>query len=151
MSLLKNFHKNNVRQWILLRMAASEFYFKQPYDIDEEYPIMTSIMGFALFPIFMIFVFLYACAINPLVNFVIPGIIILFVLSFGISFLMICAIKNAPFITETIREYESMDLKTRKEYYTFKYGFKVAFTMVVLPWIIFGIAIAIICLFVPHP
>ncbi len=60
MSLLRTFHKNNVRQWVLLRMAASEFYFKQPYDIKEEYPIMTSILGFALMPIFMIFVFLYA-------------------------------------------------------------------------------------------
>lgn len=54
---MKNVLHIVVRQWILLRMAAHEFGFKQPYDIKEEYPIMTSILGFALAPIYMIFVF----------------------------------------------------------------------------------------------
>lgn len=60
MTVSGNIFKDTVRRWILLRMAASEFYFKQPFDIKEEYPIITSVLGFALMPIFMIFVFWYA-------------------------------------------------------------------------------------------
>ncbi len=150
MSILKTFHKNNVRQWILLRMAASEFYFKQPYDVKEEYLNMTCILGFSLAPIYMIFTFLYARVFGSLERYNLPLIIMMFVLCFGIAFLMIRNIKNAPFIDQTIREYESMDLTTRKAIYSFKNGFKLTFIMVLLPWLIFGIAVTIICYAVPH-
>ena len=149
MSLLKTFHKNNVRQWILLRMAAHEFGFKQPYEIKEEYPIMTSVLGFALTPIYMIFVFLYARIYGSLTSYSLPLIIMMFVLCFGISFLIIRNIKNAPFINQTIRDYESMDLATRKAIYSFRNMAKLLVIMVGLPWLICGIAVAIICYAVP--
>lgn len=150
MSILKTFHRNNVRQWILLRMAASEFYFKQPYDVKEEYPVMTSILGFALMPIFMIFVFLYARIYGSLASYRLPLIIMMFALCFGIAFLIICNIKNELFIDQTISEYEARDIQTRKAIYSFKNGFKLTFIMVMLPWLIFGIAVAIICYAVPN-
>ncbi len=150
MSILTNFHKYNVRQWILLRLAASEFYFKQPYDVKEEYPIMTSILGFSLIPIFLIFVFLYARLYGSLERHNLSIILALFALSFGIAYLMIQCIKDAPFIDETINEYESMDVETRKNLYSFKNGLKVTFLVGILPWIILGIALAIIYYAIPH-
>lgn len=149
MSILTTFHKNNVRRWILLRMSASEFGFKQPYDVKEEYPIMTSCLGFALVPIFLIFVFLYARIYGSLERYTFPLIVAMFVLCFGIAFLMIKSIKGVPFIDETIRNYESMDLETRKKISSFKNGFKVIFILAVVPWIVFAVAVAIICYAVP--
>ena len=111
---------------------------------------MTSILGFALMPIFMIFVLLYARVYGSLASYLIPIIILMFVLCFGIAFLIIRNIKNASFIGQTIREYESMDLKTRKEIYTLKNMLKLTFIMVGLSWIVFGISVAIICHAVPH-
>ena len=146
---MKNVIHFVVRQWILLRMAASEFYFKQPYDIKEEYPIMTSILGFALTPIYMIFVFLYARIYGSLASYNLPLIILMFVLCFGIAFLIIRNIKNAPFIDQTIREYEAMDLTTRKALNSFRNMAKLTFIMVGLPWLICGIAVAIISYAVP--
>ncbi len=150
MSILTNFHKYNVRQWILLRLAASEFYFKQPYDVKEEYPILTSVLGFSLIPIFLIFVFLYAHLYGSLERHNLPIILALFALCFGIAYLMIQCIKDAPFIDETINEYESMDVETRKNLYSFKNGLKVTFLVGILPWKIFGIALAIIYYAIPH-
>lgn len=150
MSILKTFHRNNVRRWILLRMAASEFYFKQPFNIKEEYPIMTSILGFALAPIYMIFGFLYARIYGSLASYRLLLIIMMFVLCFGIAFLIIRSIKNAPFIDQTINEYVSMELETRKAIYSFKNMAKLTFIMIGLPWLIFAIAIAIICYAIPH-
>ncbi len=150
MNILTIFHTYNVRQWILLRMSASEFGFKQPYNIKEEYPIMTSILGFTLTPIFMIFVFLYARIYCSLERYALPIIITMFIICFGIAFLMIQSIKNKPFIDETIRNYESMDVDTRKEFYSFKNGFKVTCTIALLPWIVLGLAVVIICYVIPH-
>lgn len=149
MTVSGNIFKDMVRRWILLRMAASEFYFKQPFDIKEEYPIMTSILGFALAPIYMIFGFWYARVYGSLVSHRFLTIVMMFVLCFGIAFLVIRNIKDAPFINQTIKEYESMDLKTRKACYSFKNGFKTVFIMGLLPWILLGISIAVICYAVP--
>ncbi len=147
---MKNIHLYTIHQWMLLRMAALEFYFKQPYDVKEEYTIMTSILGFALMPIFMIFVFLYARVYGSLERFWLPIVILMFVLCFGIAYLIMRQVKNAPFIDRTIREYESMDLETRKKLYSFKNGVKLMFIMVMLPWLVFAISLTIICYAVPH-
>lgn len=146
---MKNILHSVVHQWILLRMAAHEFGFKQPYNIKEEYPIMTSILGFALAPIYMIFGFLYARIYGSLANYRLFTIILMFVLCFGIAYLIIRNIKNAPFIYQTIREYESMDLTTRKALYSLRNMAKPLIIMVGLPWLICGIAVAIICYAVP--
>lgn len=150
MNIFKSFQYNIVRQWILLRMAATEFYFKQPYDVKEEYPILTSVLGFALAPIYMIFIFLYARTYGSLERFNVPLIILMFVVCFGIAYLIIRQVKNKPFIDQTIREYESMDLETRKKFYSFKNVFRVIFIFVLLPWTVLGFALAIICYAVPH-
>ncbi|MCM1076562.1 MAG: hypothetical protein NC411_04295 [Bacteroides sp.] len=147
---MNNIHHYIIRQWLLLRMAASEFYFKQPFDIKEEYPIMTSILGFALTPIYMIFGFLYARIYGSLASYRLFTIILMFVLCFGIAFLIIRNIKNVPFIHQTISEYEAMDLKTRKKIYSAKNMIKLTFIMAILPWIVLGISVAIICYAVPH-
>ena len=130
-------------------MAASEFYFKQPFSIEEEYPIMTSVLGFSLVPIYLIFVFLRARIYGSLDSFRIPLIIAMFVLCFGIAYLMIRLVKNAPFIDRTMREYESMELEKRRKIYSFKNGFKLLFITLV-PWIIAAISIYIICITIPH-
>lgn len=149
--MMKNFLKYIVRQWIFLRMAASEFYFKQPYDVKEEYPILTSILGFSFMPILMIFVFLYARLYGSLERYNLPIIIMMFALCFGIAFLIIRSIKNTPFIDQIISDYESMDIKTRKKIYSLKNGCKLPLIMAGLPWLICAIALAIICYVVPHP
>lgn len=149
MSALMTFHKNNIRKWILLRMAASEFYYKQPFDIKEEFPIMTSIMGFAISPILLIFAFLYARIYGSLARYNLLLIPAMFIICFGIAYIIIRSIKNDPLIEETIHNYESMNIETRKKNYSFKNGFKLTFIMTILPWIILGLALAIICYAVP--
>lgn len=143
------FHKNNIRQWILLRMAVSEFSYKQPYDIKEEFPIMTSILGFAISPILLIFVFLYARIYGSLARYNLLLIPAMFIICFGIAYMMIRSIKNDPLIDETIQYYESKDIEARKKFYSFKNVFKLTFTMAMLPWIILGVALAIICYTIP--
>ena len=58
--MILELHKYMVKKWISLRLAAQEFYFKQPFEIKDEYPIMKSILFFALAPMELIFIFLYA-------------------------------------------------------------------------------------------
>ncbi len=134
-----------------MRMAASEFYYKQPFDIKEEYPIMTTVLGFSLVPFYLIFVFLYARLYGSLERYTLPLIIAMFAICFGIAFLMIRSIKDAPFIEQTIVQYNSLDTEERKKLYSFKNGFKVTFIMAILPWLIFAVALTIICIAVPHP
>ncbi len=150
MNILTTFHKYNVRQWILLRMSASEFGYKKPYDINEEYPIMTRILGLSLTPIFMIFGFLIARIYGSLERYDLPIIITMFIVCFGIAFLIIRFIKNTPFIDETISMYESMDLETRKKLSFLKNMIKLTIIMVGLPWLIFGTAVTLICIAVHH-
>ena len=150
MNLLQKIHINVVRKWILMRMAASEFSYKQPFSIEDEYPIMTSVLGFSFVPIYLIFVFLRARIYGSLERFQFPLIIAMFVLCFGIAYLMIRLIKNAPFIDRTMREYESMELEKRRKIFSYKNLFKLLFIMVVVPWTIAAISIYIICITIPH-
>lgn len=150
MNILQKIRNNVVRKWILMRMAASEFSYKQPFSIKEEYPIMTSVLGFSIVPIYLIFVFLRARIYGSLQSYNIPLIIAMFVLCFGIAYLMIRPVKNAPFIDQTMREYESMELEKRRKYLSYKNLFKLLFIMVFVPWIIAAISIYIICITIPH-
>ena len=58
--MIYNLHKYVIKKWIELRMSAEEFYFKESFEINQEYTILKSIMFFALFPIELIFIFAYA-------------------------------------------------------------------------------------------
>ncbi len=77
-------------------------------------------------------------------------IITMFIVCFGIAFLMIRSIKYTPFIDETISMYESMNLETRKKLSSLKNVIKLTLIMVGLPWLIFGIALTLICIVIPH-
>ncbi len=55
-----NPHKYLTRKWIMMRMAAQEFSFKEPFDLDGEYRIMKSCLFLSINPIELIFVFTYA-------------------------------------------------------------------------------------------
>ncbi len=59
-------HRKFAHNWVLLRMAAEEFYFKQPFDVKGEYTIMKSIMTLALLPICILATFLYSRIINQI-------------------------------------------------------------------------------------
>ena len=142
-----NPHKYLTRKWIMMRMAAQEFSFKEPFDLDGEYSIMKSCLFLSMNPIELIFVFTYARlygALSPWV--VIP-------LAFGISALlsklMVDSIKDKPFVHDTVADYEQMDYDQRKKLFSFWNVANVIFCTGFLPWLIMGIAIYIVCILVP--
>ncbi len=143
------FHKYIVKKWMLMRMAAMEFGFKQPFNVNEEYPILKSILILTLFPIEMIFVFWYARMYGSLRAYTFQLIFIFFIINFLISMLIINPLKNDSEIQETINLYDQLDYDSRKKYNSFKNIASLAFFMAVLPWMICGIAIAIICIKIP--
>lgn len=143
-------HRYIVKKWIVLRMASQEFYFKQPFEIKDEYPIMKSILFFALVPIELIFIFLYARIVGSLSAYNLEIILAVTVVNLLVANLLINHIKDEAFIDETIRFYKQLDFETRKKSYSFKDGFIITFLMVVIPWLIFFIGILTVCYLIPH-
>ena len=131
-------------------MSAEEFYFKESFEINQEYTILKSIMFFALFPIELIFIFAYARIYGSLSAYIFWIITILVAINLFISNIVINCIKNRPFINETITSYEQLDYENRKKIYSFKNGIIVTFWMVLMPWLICFICISIVCLIIPH-
>ena len=148
--MIYNLHKYLIKKWIELRMSAEEFYFKKPYDINQEYPIMKSILFFALFPIELIFIFTYARIYGSLHAYTLWIIIIMTIINLIISNILINCIKESPFINETITSYEQLDYESRKKLYSFKNGIIVTFWMAMMPWLICFICISIVCVIIPH-
>lgn len=144
-----NFCKLLIRKWILSRMAAQEFYFKQPFEIAEEYPIMKSVLVFGMFPIELIFIFAYARIYGSLSSVTIPLFLICFIINILLANLIINSLKGKPIITEAMSSYQQMDYSNRKKLYSFKNITEVILLTAGLPWLIMGIAIAIICYSVP--
>lgn len=144
-----NFCKLLIRKWILSRMAAQEFYFKQPFEIAEEYPIMKSILVFGMFPIELIFIFAYARIYGSLSSVTIPLFLICLIINILLANLIINSLKGKPIITEAMSSYQQMDYSNRKKLYSFKNITEVILLTAGLPWLIMGIAIAIICFYVP--
>ena len=130
-------------------MAAEEFYFKQPYQIEEEYPIMKSILFFALFPIELIFIFTYARIYGSLHAYTLRLFIISALINLIISNILINCIKESPFINETIASYEQLDYECRKKLYSLKNGLIVLFWMGFMPWFLCFICISIVCFIIP--
>lgn len=143
-------HRYIVKKWIVLRMASQEFYFKQPFEIKDEYPIMKSILFFALVPIELIFIFLYARIVGSLSAYNLEIILAVAVVNLLVANLLINHIKDEAFIDETIRSYKQLDFETRKKSYSFKEGFTITFLMVVIPWLIFFIGMLTVCYLIPH-
>ena len=111
-------HRYIVKKWIVLRMASQEFYFKQPFEIKDEYPIMKSILFFALVPIELIFIFLYARIVGSLSAYNLEIILAVAVVNLLVANLLINHIKDEAFIDETIRSYKQLDFETRKKSYS---------------------------------
>ncbi len=145
-----NIHKYIVKKWIVLRMAAQEFYFKQPFEINNEYSIMKSILFLAIMPIEALFIFTYARIYGSLTAYRLLLIIVMAIVNLIISNIMINRIKDKPFVNETISSYERLDYESRKKLYSFKNGVIVTFLMALMPWILLFIGIAIVCYIFPH-
>ena len=111
-----NIHKYIVKKWIVLRMASQEFYFKQPFEINNEYSIMKSILFLAIMPIEALFTFTYARIYGSLTAYRLLLIIVMAIVSLIISNIMINRIKDKPFVNETISSYERLDYESRKNY-----------------------------------
>ena len=147
--MIYKLHKYIIKKWIELRMAAEEFYIKQPFQIKEEYPIMKSILFFALFPIELIFIFTYARIYGSLRAYTLRLFIISALINLIISNILINCIKDRPFINETITSYEELDYESRKKLYSLKNGLIVFFWMVFIPWFLCFICISIVCFIIP--
>lgn len=147
--MIDNLHKYVVKKWITIRMAAMEFYFKQPFEIKNEYPIMKSILFFAMAPIEMVFIFTYARLFGSLSAYTLQILIVLTIINLIISNILINRIKEDPVIDDTIMSYHHLDYESRRKLYSFKDGFIVTFLMAFLPWIIFFACIAIVCHLIP--
>ncbi len=130
-------------------MSAHEFYFKQPFDINEEYPILKSILFFSLFPIELIFVFTYARIYGSLRSQTLRLIIIFAIINLIISNILINLVKDRSFFKETISYYENLDSVNRKKCYSVKNCIIVPFLMALVPWLICFICITIVCIIVP--
>lgn len=139
-----------VKKWIMLRMAAQEFYFKEPFDIKEEYTIMKSILFLDLMPIEAIFIFTYARIYGSLSSYILQILLIMIIANLIISNILINLIKDKPFIDETISSYEKLVYEKRKKLYSVRNGIIVTFYTALMPWLLCFICIAIICYIIPR-
>lgn len=145
-----NINRFIVKKWILLRMSAQEFYFKEPFEINGEYSIMKSILFFALCPIEMLFIFTYARIYGTLHAFSLPILLIMAIVNLIISNVVINSFRDMPFVNETISTYQRLTYEERRKLYSFKNGIMIVSLMVLLPWSLLFIGIVIVCQLFPH-
>lgn len=143
-------YKYIVKKWIVMRMAAEEFYFKQPFEIKDEYPIMKSILFLALMPIEMLIVFTYARINGSLHDYIWQILSVIAAVNLLISNVAVNNIKDKPFINETMASYKQSGYEDRKKLYSFKNVSILLFWVVLVPWMILFVGIWIVCLIVPH-
>lgn len=148
--MISDMHEYIVRKWILLRMSAHEFYFKEPFKIAEEYPIMKSILVFAMFPLEIVPIFAYARIYGSLRGYTLMIFLIMLAINIATANLIINRVKAGQIVQNTVSNYEQLDRKNRKRLYSFRNGAEVIFLVVILPWIVCGLAISIICMSVPR-
>ncbi len=144
-----NILKPIIRKWILSRMAAQEFYFKQPFEINEEYPIMKSILVLDIFPLEAILIFAFARAYGSIANASLLIIALAFIVNILLANLIVDSFKDQPFINEITSSYHEMDSTDRKKLYTFK-SVTELILFIMLPWLIAFVAIALICVLIPR-
>lgn len=148
--MLFRIHKHIARKWIFMRMAAQEFYFKQPFELKDEYPIMKSVLFFALYPIELIGIFAYARIYGSLRGYTLPIILALTGINALLSNILINSIKNTPFINKAVTSYEQLDFGSRKNLYSFKNGFITIFLTAIVPWLVLLIGVTALCYLIPH-
>lgn len=148
--MLFSIHKYIAEKWIFMRMAAQEFYFRQPFELKDEYPIMKSILFFALCPIELTGIFAYARIYGSLRGYTVYIILTMAVINAVLSNILINCIKETPFINKTVASYEQLDSDSRKKLYSFKNGFITVFLTVIVPWLVFLIGVTTVCYLIPH-
>lgn len=143
-------HKEFAHNWIFLRLAAQEFYFKQPFDIKEEYTIMKSIMTLALLPFCLVVVFLYARTVNAIphstVLFIFP--LLLFICWLTASH-FINYLRKQDYIRTVVEEYNNTQQTERRKLYSFKNIAYVLFCTTCFSWCISIIIITMAAKFIP--
>ena len=145
-----NLHKYMIRKWLVMRMAALEFGFKSPFEINEEYKIMKSILFFTLVPVELLFIFTCARLYGSLSNYRWQLIIIISFINILVSNLMINGIKNDISIKDAISQYEQTDYDERRKYYSFKNVAGIISLMLLVPWSVLFIGIIIVCISIPR-
>lgn len=131
-------------------MAAQEFSFKQPFQIDEEYPIMMMVLILALIPLEGIGVFAYARLYGSIHRYALLIIAMWLGINYLIAKWMVARLKATSLADDTMAEYERMPYDERKRLYSFKSVAPVIFLAAIMPWIVSGIAIFIICIAFPR-
>ena len=139
-----------IRKWLVMRMAALEFGFKRPFEINEEYKIMKSILFFTLVPVELLFIFTCARLYGSLSNYRWQLIIIISFINILVSNLMINGIKNDISIKDAISQYEQKDYDERRKYYSFKNVAGIISLMLLVPWSVLFIGIIIVCMLIPR-
>lgn len=145
-----NLYKYMIRKWLVMRMAALEFGFKRPFEINEEYKIMKSILFFTLVPVELLFIFTCARLYGSLSNYRWQLIIIISFINILVSNLMINGIKNDISIKDAISQYEQKDYDERRKYYSFKNVAGIISLMLLVPWSVLFIGIIIVCMLIPR-
>ena len=144
-----NSYKCIIKKWLVTRMAAQEFYFKAPFDMNEEYTILKSILFFALVPFELLFVFTYARIYGSLGDYTWHIVILIALLNLLVANLMINGLKNDAFVKEVISQYEKSDYDERRKLYSFKNVAGIVSLTVLAPWAVLFIGIIIVCRIFP--
>ena len=80
--------------------------------------------------------------------------LLILAVSIGINYLiakwLIARIKATPLAENTIAEYEQMSQGARKHLYSFMPVAEVVFCTSIMPWLLLGIAVFVICVVFPH-
>lgn len=134
-----------VKRWILTRMAAHEFYFKSPFEIEAEFPIMMGLQILAFIPLDAIGIFAYVRWFGPIREYTLLILAILIGINYLIAKWLLARIKATPLTENTIAEYEQMPYAARKHLYSFMPVAEVVFWICIMPWLLFGIAVFVIC------
>lgn len=134
-----------VKRWILTRMAAHEFYFKSPFEIEAEFPIMMGLQILAFIPLDAIGIFAYVRWFGPIREYTLLILAILIGINYLIAKWLLARIKATPLTENTIAEYEQMPYAARKHLYSFMPVAEVVFWIGIMPWLLFGIAVFVIC------
>lgn len=143
--MIYRFNRYLVKRWILTRMAAHEFYFKRPFEIEAEFPIMMGLQILAFIPLDAIGIFAYVRWFGSIRGYTLLILAILLGINYLISKWLIARIKATPLVENTIAEYEEMPQGARKHLYSFMPVAEVVFYTSILPWLLFGIAVFVIC------
>lgn len=128
-------------KWWLSRMAAQEFYFKQEFNTQEDYKIVTFLIALQLYPLeltgMFVYIYFYGSLKNVPIFHFIPGpflALLLFGLNYFLAWLYILPKKKKQYLEKLYISYTRFPLVRRKRLYSFVNGIKIMFLYVLLPW-----------------